>query len=161
MSVTKPTITQRKTLEKDVSLGRILRSTMQYYDVFSDSYVTFYDNWTKAEDVFSDGEYKEGYDRVAKRGFEFLREVSRVVKENGWLVISDSYWRGQKGGKEQIQVRRTDEGTYDIYKYYYKPEELCNLVDNAFGTHSHMETTRFELICVARKEFYQNLCCSR
>lgn len=243
MSVIKPTITKRKTLEKDANLHRVLKSTMQYYDAFSDSYITFYDNWTKAENAFSDAEYKKGYDRVAQTlsdmvnpeeviidigcgvgvwsqllaqqgahvtsidcvmsslrkcneraqtsnlkskitavladGFHlpfrehtfdgatlnwvlahipvsknavFLREVSRVVKENGWLFISDSYWRGQKGGKEQTQVRKTDKGDYEIYKYYYEPEELCNLVDKAFGRHCHMETTKYELICVARRK---------
>lgn len=29
-----------------------------------------------------------------------MKEVSRVVKPDGWLFISDSYWRGQQGGKK-------------------------------------------------------------
>ena len=84
--------------------------------------------------------------------FEFLTGVGNVVKKNGWLVISDSYWRGQKGGKEQIQVRDTDEGTYEVYKYYYEPTELQDLIERAFGSIDLLENTDYELICVAKKE---------
>jgi hypothetical protein len=51
-----------------------------------------------------------------KRDKGFLREVGRVLKSDAWLMISDSYWRGQEGGKEQVQVRSTDEGVYEVYK---------------------------------------------
>jgi len=85
------------------------------------------------------------------RNYTFLREVARVLRENGWLVISDSYWRGQEGGKEQVQVRDTDKGTYEIYKYYYAPEELRNLMKNHFGKVEQLQTTHYEMICVARK----------
>lgn len=85
------------------------------------------------------------------RNIEFFREVSRVIKEKGWLVISDSYWREQEGVKEQVQVRDTDEGSYEIYKYYYKPEELQKLINAVFGSVEHLETTHYELICVARR----------
>jgi len=81
----------------------------------------------------------------------FLREVGRVLKGNGWLLISDSYWRGQEGGKEQVQVRNTSEGMYEVYKYYYSPEELRSLLENMFGNVTHLETTHYEMICVARK----------
>jgi len=30
----------------------------------------------------------------ANKNFMFLREISRVLKADGWLVISDSYWKG-------------------------------------------------------------------
>lgn len=87
----------------------------------------------------------------AVRNVQFFREVARVVREGGWLLISDSYWRGQEGGKEQIQVRDTGHGNRDVYKYYYTPEELENLIQ-VFGSIDHLETTAYELICTARKE---------
>lgn len=37
---------------------------------------------------------------------KFMEEVGRVLKEGAWLMISDSYWREQKGGKEQVQIRK-------------------------------------------------------
>lgn len=73
------------------------------------------------------------------------------MKGNGWLLISDSYWRGQEGGKEQVQVRSTDEGMYEVYKYYYAPEELQGLLESVFGKVIHLETTHYEIICVAQK----------
>jgi len=36
-----------------------------------------------------------------------MKEVNRVVEPDGWLFISDSYWRRQQGGKEQPQIRET------------------------------------------------------
>ena len=241
MSVTKPTITKRKKLEENVNLCTLLESTKRYYNAFTESYITFYESWAKAEDAFSDTEYKKGYDTVAKiltrmvnpnetvidigcgvgvwsallaehgahvisvdyalnplerckeraravkmesristvladgfhlpfrdhtfdgavlnwviahivksQNLKFMKEVSRVIKEKGWLVVSDSYWRGQKGGKEQIQVRDTNKGSYELYKYYYEPEELCDLITEGFGN-CYVETTTYELICVARK----------
>lgn len=38
----------------------------------------------------------------AKMNEWFMTEIARVVKRGGWLFISDSYWRGQERGKEQI-----------------------------------------------------------
>ena len=66
-------------------------------------------------------------------------------------MISDSYWRRQEGGKEQIQVIDTDEGTFEIYKYYYEPKELESLIKAVFGSIAHLETTGCELICIARR----------
>jgi len=85
------------------------------------------------------------------RSHMLLRGVGRVIKESGWLVISDSYWRGQEGGKEQVQVRDTDKGTYEIYKYYYTLEELRSLLENSFGEVECLQATHYEMICVARK----------
>lgn len=85
------------------------------------------------------------------RNCVFLKEVGRVLRDDGWLVVSDSYWRGQEGGKEQVQVRDTDKGTYKIYKYYYAPQELRNLLENAFGKVERLWTTHYEMICVTRK----------
>ena len=65
MSVMNPTIIKRKKLKEDMNLHTVLKSTRNYYDAFSSSYVKFYDNWVKAEDVFSNVNYKEGYDKVA------------------------------------------------------------------------------------------------
>lgn len=86
------------------------------------------------------------------RNHVLLREVGRVVKNSGWLVISDSYWREQEGGKEQVQVRDTDKGMYEIYKYYYELDELRSLLENLFGKVEHLQTTHYEMICVARKK---------
>jgi ubiquinone/menaquinone biosynthesis C-methylase UbiE len=63
----------------------------------------------------------------------FIREIQRVVKHNGWLFISDSYWRGQEGGKEQIQIREIEGRKHEVYKYYYEPVELKQLLQRAFG----------------------------
>jgi len=67
-------------------------------------------------------------------------------------MISDSYWRGQEGGKEQVQVRETDKGTYEIYKYYYAPEELRNLLEHSFSRVEQLQTTHYEMICIARRK---------
>jgi len=85
------------------------------------------------------------------KNYMFLLEVKRVLRENGWLMVSDSYWRGQEGGEEQVQVRDTDKGTYEIYKFYYDPEELRNLLENYFGKVESLQTTHYEMICVAQK----------
>ncbi|MFQ6086851.1 MAG: class I SAM-dependent methyltransferase [Candidatus Bathyarchaeia archaeon] len=87
---------------------------------------------------------------VAKN-IHFVREVHRVVKRNGWLFISDSYWRGQEGGKEQIQIRETEGKKYEVYKYYYEPDELRQLLQKAFGEVELLQPLHYELICVARK----------
>lgn len=242
MSIIRPTIIKRKRLKGVAELRPLSRSTKEYYEAFSDGYAKFYDNWLRADDIFADVRYKNGYDMVAKvladaakpgervvdvgcgvgvwstlmaesgayvtgldytlgplkkceerryelrlasrinvvladgfrlpfrertfdgatlnwvlahvpvsRNAEFIREVGRVVKENGWLVVSDSRWRGQEGGKEQIQLRDTDEGRYEIYKYYYDPEELRVLVSEEYGYVERLEITNYELICVATR----------
>ncbi len=85
---------------------------------------------------------------------KFTKEVGWILKENAWLMISDSYWRGQEGGKEQVQTRRTIKGTFEVYKYYYTPEELQDLLEAAYGDVVNLETTPYEVLCVARK--YEN-----
>jgi ubiquinone/menaquinone biosynthesis C-methylase UbiE len=242
MSIIRPTIIKRTRLKEVGELRPLSRSTKKYYEAFSDGYAKFYDNWLRADDIFADVRYKNGYDSVAKvladaakpaervvdvgcgvgvwstlmaesgahvtgldyalgplkkcgerrderrlasrinvvladgfrlpfrertfdgatlnwvlahvpasRNAEFLREVGRVVKENGWLVVSDSRWRGQEGGKEQVQLRDTDEGRYDIYKYYYDADELRVLVSGEYGRVERLEITDYELICVATR----------
>jgi len=86
------------------------------------------------------------------RNYLFLKEVGRVLRDNGWLVVSDSYWRGQEGGKEQVHVRIFDKGTYEVYKYYYTQRELRNLLQKALGIVERLWTTRYEMICIARKD---------
>ncbi|MDH5375608.1 MAG: hypothetical protein OEZ21_06335 [Candidatus Bathyarchaeota archaeon] len=56
-----------------------------------------------------------------------------------------------EGGKEQVQVRSTDEGVYEVYKYYYSPEEIRLLLENILGDVIRLETTHYEMICVTRK----------
>ncbi len=80
----------------------------------------------------------------------FVCEIHRVVKRNGWLFISDSYWRGQEGGKEQIQTREIDGRKYEVYKYYYEPAELEQLLQRTFGEVELLLPLHYELICVAR-----------
>jgi ubiquinone/menaquinone biosynthesis C-methylase UbiE len=84
------------------------------------------------------------------KNVHFIREIRRVVKPNGWLFISDSYWRGQEGGKEQIQIRETDGSQYEVYKYYYEPAELKRLLQKTFGEVELLQPLHYELICVAR-----------
>lgn len=84
------------------------------------------------------------------KNIHFVREIHRVVKRNGWLFISDSYWRGQEGGKEQIQVRETEGKKYEVYKYYYEPGELKQLLLKTFGEIELLLPLHYELICVAR-----------
>jgi 2-polyprenyl-3-methyl-5-hydroxy-6-metoxy-1,4-benzoquinol methylase len=242
MSIRVSPLIRRKKLKKNSDLCTIVASTKKYYNIISDDYVAFYNNWVKGRDLFSDRKIKKGYDRVAdivsdavtpdekivdvgcglgvwsvllaqngahvtsvdfalnplrkcnkrarvahvesrvstvladgsslpfRKGIfdgallnwviehvpvsqhtGFLREVSRVIREDGWLVLSDSRWRGQEGGKEQVQVRDTDEGNCDIYKYFYEPQELQNLITEEIGVIDHFEMTDYELICVARK----------
>lgn len=86
-----------------------------------------------------------------KESRKFMKEIGRVMKVNAWLMISDSYWRGQEGGKEQVQIRITNEGKFRVYKYYYTPEEFKNLLEVTFGEVVHLETTPYEMLCVARK----------
>lgn len=66
-------------------------------------------------------------------------------------MLSDSYWRNQEGGKEQVQVRATAKGTYEVYRYYYSPEELRTILENSLGEVERILMTRYEMICVARK----------
>jgi SAM-dependent methyltransferase len=81
----------------------------------------------------------------------FVKGVGRSLKRNAWLMVSDSYWREQEGGKEQSQMRRTDRGDFEVYKYYHTPEELQKLLESTFGGVAHIETTHYEMLCVARK----------
>jgi ubiquinone/menaquinone biosynthesis C-methylase UbiE len=85
------------------------------------------------------------------RNLRFMNEVSRVVKQKGWLFISDSYWRGQKGGKEQTQIRKTGGRKYEVYKYYYDTEELKRLLAKTFGEIELLQPLQYELICLAKK----------
>ncbi|MFB0558827.1 MAG: class I SAM-dependent methyltransferase [Candidatus Bathyarchaeia archaeon] len=86
-----------------------------------------------------------------KENLKFTKEVGWILRENAWLMISDSYWRGQEGGKEQVQIRRTINGTFEVYKYYYTPEELKDLLEATFCEVDNLETTCYEMLCVARK----------
>jgi len=81
----------------------------------------------------------------------FLREIKRVIKHNGWLFISDSYWRRQEGGKEQVQIREVNGKEHEVYKYYYEPEELRRFLQQTFGRVELLLPLRYELICVTRK----------
>jgi len=81
----------------------------------------------------------------------FLGEIKRVIKQNGWLFISDSYWRGQEGGKEQVQIREVNGKEHEVYKYYYESEELKHLLQQTFGKVELLLPLHYELICVARK----------
>lgn len=212
-----PEIIKRRRLKEKDDLHKLLGSTRQYYEAYTDKYVESYNSWSKQKNAFSDPNYKEGYDRVAEtlikvmkpeekvidigcgvgtwstllaenganvisldyspnilrrceervkslrlkprihmivadgfylpfqdqtfdgatlnwvlahipvnRNYMFLREVARLLRGNGWLMISDSYWRRQEGGKEQVQIRDTDKGTYEIYKYYYPQRNFGN-----------------------------------
>lgn len=93
------------------------------------------------------------------RNVGFMNEISRVVRRGGWLFISDSYWRGQEGGKEQIQTRDVDGRKYEVYKYYYEQTELEELLDKTFGKVKVLRPLQYELICIAKKD--ENLCLQR
>jgi len=80
---------------------------------------------------------------------EVFKKVARITKVTGWLVVSDSYWRGQEGGKEQIQTRSVNESQYEVYKYYYSPDELKQLLEKTFGKVHKIFTTSFEQICTS------------
>jgi len=85
------------------------------------------------------------------RNRQFLNEVRRVVRDGGWLFISDSYWRGQEGGKEQVHTRQVSGKPYEVYKYYYEPGELVTLLQKTFGAVKHVQPLHYELICVTTK----------
>jgi ubiquinone/menaquinone biosynthesis C-methylase UbiE len=85
------------------------------------------------------------------RGMSFMKEVSRVVRQKGWLLISDSYWRRQDGGKEQIQIQQTEGKEHVVYKYYYDPNELKQFVERTFGEVKLMRPLHYELVCIAKK----------
>jgi len=59
------------------------------------------------------------------------------------------YWRGQEVGKEQIQTRTVAGKLFQVYKYYYAPSELEELIKTAFGKVEQILTTTYEQICVA------------
>jgi ubiquinone/menaquinone biosynthesis C-methylase UbiE len=82
---------------------------------------------------------------------EVFREIARITKVNGWLVVSDSYWRKQEGGQEQIQTRCVDGIGYEVYKYYYSPSELKQLVEKTFGKVHYIFTTSYEQICISHR----------
>jgi len=82
---------------------------------------------------------------------QFVNEISRVVRSGGWLFISDSYWRGQEGDREQIQIRKAGDRKYEVYKYYYELAELKKLVEKTFGKVEVLQPLHYELICIARK----------
>jgi hypothetical protein len=73
------------------------------------------------------------------------------LRKSAWLIVSDSYWRGQEGGKEQIQTRKSKGRTFQVYKYYYTPKELKALLRSTLGEVVHLETTPYEMLCIARK----------
>jgi len=85
------------------------------------------------------------------RNEQFLSEIGRVVKDGGWLFISDSYWRGQEGGKEQVHIRELKGKEYEVYKYYYEPIELEMLLKKTFGDIKLLRPLHYELICVATR----------
>ncbi len=85
------------------------------------------------------------------RNKKFINEIRKAVRCGGWLFISDSYWRGQESGKEQIQIREVDKGKYEVYKYYYEPAELRDLVETTFGKVKVLLSLHYELICIARR----------
>jgi hypothetical protein len=80
-----------------------------------------------------------------------MAELARVLKKKAWLMISYSYWRGQKGGKKQIQTRKSKEGIFQVYKCYYTPTELKELLAATISKVVHLETTPYEILCIARK----------
>jgi len=80
-----------------------------------------------------------------------LREVHRVSKPGAWLLISDSRWRGQPGGKEQLQIREAAGKRFPVYKYYYTPAELRGLLRKTGWTEKLVETSKYELFAVAIK----------
>lgn len=82
---------------------------------------------------------------------DFMEGIARVVKPGGWLVLSDSRWNGQMGGREQVQVREVSGRKFGVYKYYYEPEELGALVRRRFGPVKSIVTTAHEVVCVARR----------
>jgi len=90
------------------------------------------------------------------RNEQFLNEVGRVVRNGGWLFISDSYWRGQEGGKEQIHIREVDGKEYEVYKYYYEPSELEMLLKKTFGDVESLQPLHYELVCIAKKRWASN-----
>jgi len=51
-----------------------------------------------------------------------------VYDKFGSMKVSRAYWRGQEGGRGQVQTRRSRMGTCHVYKYYYTPEELESLL---------------------------------
>lgn len=80
-----------------------------------------------------------------------MKEVNRVVKPDGWLFISDSYWRRQQGGKEQPPIRETGGKEYEVNKYY-EPSELKQLIEKTFGKMKLLQPLQYELICVVKKQ---------
>ncbi len=84
-------------------------------------------------------------------GRELLRRMRNLVRPGGFLFVSDSYWRGQEGGKEQVQMRETPTGLHKVYKYYYDLEELKSIIGKNFGPVVTSETTTYEMILIANR----------
>lgn len=59
-------VSNRRNLRRMGELERLLESTRRYYEACSVEYVKFYDDGFRREEAFSDPEYREGYNRVAK-----------------------------------------------------------------------------------------------
>ncbi|MCW3978637.1 MAG: methyltransferase domain-containing protein, partial [Candidatus Bathyarchaeota archaeon] len=57
-------VVKRRRVEKEDDLPEILKSTREYYRAFSEKYEKFYGDWLSGGGLFSDPEYKMGYDRV-------------------------------------------------------------------------------------------------
>lgn len=57
----------------------ILKSTKGYYEVYSDDYVKFYENWLREAGGFSNAKYEEGYDAVAKILNKISKRGERVL----------------------------------------------------------------------------------
>jgi len=99
-----PEIIERKRLKEKSNLRKLLDSTRQYYEAYADKYVEFYNGWSKQKDAFSNPDYKEGYNKVAKTLMNVVKRRERVIDidcgvgtwstllaENGANVISLDY----------------------------------------------------------------------
>lgn len=85
---------------------------------------------------------------------QLLQEVHRLAKPSAWLLIADSRWRRQPGGKEQLQVREAARKTFSVYKYYYTLPELKRLLNETGWKTSRTATSKYELFTVAVKKGY-------
>ena len=61
-----PEVIERRRLKEKEGLRKLLDSTRQYYEAYTDKYVEFYNSWSKQKNAFSNPNYKEGYDKVAE-----------------------------------------------------------------------------------------------
>lgn len=74
-----PEIVKRRGLRKGEDLGKLLDSTRQYYEAYSNKYVKFYNNWLRGENAFSNPDYKEGYDELAETLIRFVKPKEIVI----------------------------------------------------------------------------------